>query len=115
YAPQNQPASSTRIPIYECPSVPTSHFVDINTLSASEQATYGTGWQPKTADYMAVTRANSNQVVWEGLGLTFPGDPGFRGILTSNQGTRFADIMDGLSNTLMVAEHAARPEASAFA
>jgi hypothetical protein len=88
--------------------------VDISTLSAAEQATYGTGWQPKTADYMAVTRANNNQAVWEALGLAFPADPGFRGILTSNQGTRLADITDGLSNTLMLAEQGARPQGWAF-
>src|SRR5262249_28799362 len=85
YAPHNQAASASRIAIFECTSGAGQHFVDISTLSASEQATYGTGWQPKTADYMAVTRANSNRVVWEALGLVFPDDPGFRGILTSNQ------------------------------
>jgi prepilin-type N-terminal cleavage/methylation domain-containing protein/prepilin-type processing-associated H-X9-DG protein len=114
FAPNNRMAASSRIPIYECPSVPTQHFVDISTLSASEQSTYGTGWQPRTADYMAVTRANSNQSVWEALGLTFPGDPGWRAILTANQPTGFAEITDGLSNTMMVAEQGARPQGWAF-
>lgn len=114
YAVNNRPASSSRIPIYECPSVPTSHLVDIATLSAAEQTTYGTGWSPRTADYMAVTRANSNAAVWTQLGLTFPNDPGYRGILTSNQGTRLGEITDGLSNTMMIAEQGARPEGWAF-
>jgi len=114
FSPNNRGASSTRIPIYECPSVPIQHFVDISTLSSTEQATYGTGWRPATADYMAVTRANSNASVWTQLGLTFPGDPGFRAILTSNQGTAFAEIIDGLSNTFMVAEQGARPQGWAF-
>jgi prepilin-type processing-associated H-X9-DG protein len=114
FAANNQPASSTRIPTFECPSAPNSHIVDITTLSAAEQATYGTTWQPKTSDYMAVTRSNSNAIVWTTLGLTFPGDPGNRAILTSNQGTRLMEITDGLSNTLMVAEESSRPEGWAF-
>jgi prepilin-type N-terminal cleavage/methylation domain-containing protein/prepilin-type processing-associated H-X9-DG protein len=114
FAANNRPASATRIPLFECPSVPTAHAVDLSTLQASDQALYGTGWQPRTADYMAVTRANSNQAVWEALGLPFPGDPGYRGILTSNQRTRLLEVTDGLSNTLMIAEQGARPEGWAF-
>src|SRR5262249_17999289 len=91
-----------------------THFVDTNTLSAADQTTYGTGWQPRTADYMAVTRANSNAVVWDAVGIPFPGDPGYRGILTSNQGTRLLEITDGLTNTLMIAEQGARPQGWAF-
>jgi prepilin-type processing-associated H-X9-DG protein len=114
YAPANRPAASTRIPIFECPSVPGQHVVNISSLSAAEQATYGSGWTPRTADYMAVTRANSVAAVWQALGLPFPGDPGFRAILTSNQETAFAEITDGLSNTLMIADQGARPEGWAF-
>ncbi len=110
----NRPAASARIPIFECPSDPTRRFVDISTLSASEQATYGTGWTPRAADYMAVTRANSNQAVWEAVGLTWPGDPFWRAILTSNQPTNFSEILDGLSNTLMISEQGGRPEGWAF-
>jgi prepilin-type processing-associated H-X9-DG protein len=63
---------------------------------------------------MAVTRSNNNQAVWTQLGLTFPGTDGCRAILTSNQGTAFAEITDGLSNTLMISEQGARPEGWAF-
>src|SRR5258708_22241366 len=44
YAANNRPASSSRIPIFECPSVPTQHVMNLSTLSAGEQAIYGTGW-----------------------------------------------------------------------
>ena len=115
FAPANRTAAATRIPIYECPSVPGKHVVNISLLSGSEQAIYGTGWEPKTADYMAVTRANSVSSVWtQGLQLPFPADPGWRGILASNQQTAFAEIGDGLSNTMLVAEQGARPEGWAF-
>jgi prepilin-type N-terminal cleavage/methylation domain-containing protein/prepilin-type processing-associated H-X9-DG protein len=114
YAVSNRPAASTRIPLFECPSTSTSHRVDIGSLSAAEQTRYGTGWEPKTADYMAVTRSNNIQAVWTAAGVTFPGTDGCRGILTSNQGTKLSDILDGQSNTLMIAEQAARPEGWAF-
>ncbi len=114
FAANNRAAASTRIPTFECPAVPGAHRVDISTLSASEQTTYGTGWEPKTSDYMAVTRSNNNSAVWTAVGLTMPADPGTRAILTSNQGTRLLEITDGLSNTLMVAEQGARPEGWAF-
>jgi prepilin-type N-terminal cleavage/methylation domain-containing protein/prepilin-type processing-associated H-X9-DG protein len=114
YAPNNRPAASTRIPVFECPSVPTNHVVNMSALSATDRATYGTGWEPKTADYMAVTRANSIQAVWVAAGLPFPGDPGWRAILTSNQSTKLSQITDGMSNTLMIAEQGARPEGWAF-
>ena len=114
YSLNNRGAASTRIPIFECPSVPGQHQVNISSLSAAEQTTYGTGWTPRTADYMAVTRTNTNQAVWTQLGLTFPGAEGARGVLTGNQGSMFADITDGLSNTMMIAEQGARPEGWAF-
>jgi prepilin-type N-terminal cleavage/methylation domain-containing protein/prepilin-type processing-associated H-X9-DG protein len=115
YALNNRPAASTRIPIYECPSVPFNHILDTSTLNAADSALYGNPpWQARTADYMAVTRTNNVQAVWEAIGLSFPGADGVRGILTGNQTTAFADITDGLSNTLMVAEQGARPQGWAF-
>jgi prepilin-type N-terminal cleavage/methylation domain-containing protein/prepilin-type processing-associated H-X9-DG protein len=107
---QNQPASSTRIPTYECPSSQYSHVMS----PILEPAIYGSNWTPATGDYMAVTRSNSNANVWAAFNLTFPGDPGNRAILTSNQRTPFSAISDGLSNTLMIAEQSARPEGWAF-
>ena len=115
YALNNRPGSSARIPIYECPSVPFNHVLDMSALSAGDQSTYGNPlWNPRTADYMAVTRTNTNQAVWEALGLTWTPDPGNRAILTSNQTTAFAEITDGLSNTMMIAEQGARPQGWAF-
>jgi len=115
YDPANRLAASTRIPIYECPSVPFNHVMDMTLMSTANQNTYGNPlWSPRTADYTAVTRTNTNQVVWEALGLTFAPDPSNRAILTSNQTTAFAEITDGLSNTLMIAEQGARPQGWAF-
>ncbi len=111
----NRPASSTRIPTYECPSSPfASHAVDMTTL-AGDRTLYGSpDWSPKTADYMAVTRANLSAAFWTGLGLGYPGDGSARGIMMTNQGSRLAETTDGLSNTIMVAEQGARPQGWAF-
>ena len=100
--PANQPATSTRIPTYECPSVPSQHFI----------TPIPTGWtkSPATGDYWPVSRANNNAAVWTQLGLTYPGTDGSRGVLTANQRTNILAIGDGLSNTLMVGESGARHE-----
>ena len=110
YDVANRPACSTHIPIYECPSVPTKH--EVNPIL--EPAIYGTGWIPATTDYMAVNRSNNRPPIWTAMGLTYPTDEGIKGVLSSNGYTRLAWIRDGLSNTIMVAEAAARPEAWKF-
>jgi prepilin-type N-terminal cleavage/methylation domain-containing protein/prepilin-type processing-associated H-X9-DG protein len=107
FDPNNRGATSTRIPLFECPMCPTKHIVS----PMLEPAIYGTGWVPATSDYMAVNRGNNRDVVWTALGLTYPGDEGVRAVLASNVFTRATSIGDGLSNTLMLAEAAARPEA----
>jgi prepilin-type N-terminal cleavage/methylation domain-containing protein len=110
YDPNNRPATSTAIPLFICPSCPTSH--EVNPML--EPAIYGSGWIPKTSDYMAVNRANNRAVIWQAMGFTYPGDGAVRGVLASNMFNRIASCTDGLSNTIMIAEAAARPEAWRF-
>jgi prepilin-type N-terminal cleavage/methylation domain-containing protein len=100
--PVNQPASSTRIPTYECPAVPGDHLI----------TPIPSGWtrSPATGDYWPVTRANDKAPVWNTLGMNFPGTDAVRGVLTHNQRTNIMGIPDGLSNTLMLAESGARHE-----
>jgi prepilin-type N-terminal cleavage/methylation domain-containing protein/prepilin-type processing-associated H-X9-DG protein len=106
--PRNQPASATRIPIYECPSSTSDHIVNPNPISG--QATF----LPAVADYMAVTRSNNNANVWAAFGLTAPStntsDIAFKGVLADNTRTPITTIPDGLSNTLMTGESSARHE-----
>ena len=92
----NQVASAIRIPVYECPSVPSKHIVNPNTVQPD--------FLPATSDYWPVSRANTNADVWMGLGLGYPGNEFVNGCLTSNRQTRIAQITDGLSNTLLVGE-----------
>jgi prepilin-type N-terminal cleavage/methylation domain-containing protein/prepilin-type processing-associated H-X9-DG protein len=108
FAPNNRRAASTRIPLFECPSVPFDHLIN----PMLEPATYGTGWVPATTDYMAVNRANNRAAVWNAIfgDTSYPGDEGIRGVLASNVFTKFSAITDGLSNTIMLAEAGARPQ-----
>ncbi len=97
----NQPATSKRIPAFECPSNPSTK----NAINP----TFPT-FLPGVSDYWPITRTNNNAVVWTALNLNYPGSPGINGVLTSNAKTPFAAITDGLSNTMMIGESAARNE-----
>jgi prepilin-type N-terminal cleavage/methylation domain-containing protein/prepilin-type processing-associated H-X9-DG protein len=110
YDVANQKAATTRIPLYECPSTPDEHLIN----PPLEPGTYGSLIYA-TSDYMAVNRGNYRTAVWQGMGLGPPSssnsstDPAFKGVLGSNEFTGIVAIPDGLSNTLMLAEAAARP------
>ena len=111
----NRPASSAVIPTYLCPSNPLGEkFLDTTLLGATDRAAFASGgdWKPALTDYMAVNRGNNRQVAWDnitGSNPVYPGASGVAGILQSNAFTKFAAITDGLTNTIMLAEQAARP------
>jgi hypothetical protein len=98
----NQAASAIHIPIYECPWTPGPHVVNPNPGMP--------GFFPATSDYWPISRANNNAAVWMELGMTYPGNDSVNGVLTANRRTRMADVLDGLSNTLLVGESGARNE-----
>ncbi len=115
FDPQNRPAASTRIATFLCPSS-ASVVPVLNTarLSTAQQTTFATGgaWFPALTDYMAVNRANNSSAGWNAItqnNPAFPGTDAIRAILGSNTFTKFSAITDGLSNTVMIAEAAARP------
>ncbi|MFO0799205.1 MAG: DUF1559 domain-containing protein [Gemmataceae bacterium] len=108
YDVNNRGACATRIPTFECPSVGFDHRID-PTL---EPAIYGSGWVPATSDYMAVNRANNRSAVWNAIfnDTSYPGDEQIKGVLATNSYSPFAVVLDGLSNTIMLAEAGARPQ-----
>jgi prepilin-type N-terminal cleavage/methylation domain-containing protein len=101
----NQPKVASRVPVFECPSVPFDH----------RPPTAPGGWtyplNPATSDYFAVTRADDTTFgATKGTNLPNPGDPANRAVLTANLFTNPAAVTDGLSNTLLLAECGARPQ-----
>ena len=110
YDPNNRAATSTHLKLFECPTCPTSH--EVNPML--EPAIYGAGWVPATSDYMAVNRSNNRAAIWTAMGFPYPGDQNVKAILASNEFTPPSQIQDGLSNTIMLAEAAARPASYVF-
>jgi prepilin-type N-terminal cleavage/methylation domain-containing protein/prepilin-type processing-associated H-X9-DG protein len=107
----NQPATSTRIPTFECPSSTADHIVNPDPYTLSDTKTPAGTFTPATADYYAVTRSNNVAAVWQAVGLSAPAAASdFNSVLTVNQRTLISAIPDGLSNTLMLGESGARQE-----
>lgn len=96
--PVNLPVTSKQVPGFLCPSTP-----DPKRLDGLPEAS---PWQ---ANLVAVTDYSPTIGVdqrLQSLGLV---DFAGAGILTKNGEPRFADVLDGLSNTIMYAESAGRP------
>ncbi len=101
----NQSAASKRIKLLECPSVAFNHKYT-NTPS---------GWTiadlPTTSDYAVVSSVDDSVFgTTKGTNLANPGNDGQRAILSANIFTTVGLVVDGLSNTIMFAECAGRPD-----
>jgi len=93
----NQSAINTRLGFLRCASAPGGRG-RIDRIRS--------GITAETSDYAPVT-GFSRTLIQVGL---IPRTPDRRGVMRSNASTRLADILDGASNTLMIAEDAGRPE-----
>ena len=94
---QNQPAVTTPIEVLVCPSAPGGSG-RIDQPAA--------GIRAAVSDYSAATAMTPQAYTTNGL--TPPDD--LRGIIHGDLGTRMAEVLDGLSNTIMVIEDAGRPD-----
>jgi prepilin-type N-terminal cleavage/methylation domain-containing protein/prepilin-type processing-associated H-X9-DG protein len=101
FDPTNQPAVSTQLGLLQCPSAVPDRVVG----PRHDEGAFTAGGSAACTDYGPMARVNSLLVM---LGLVAPGAA--QGVLPPNVMCRVADITDGMSNTLLVAEDANRPE-----
>ncbi len=107
YSTANRPAATSRIPTFECPSSPGTHLITPPLVPA----TYGTETYANS-DYMAVSRGNNRQAVWDAIfnmTVAYPGTEGNKSCLGANVFTPISAISDGLTNTILASEAADRP------
>ncbi|MEZ6061588.1 MAG: DUF1559 domain-containing protein [Planctomycetaceae bacterium] len=96
---KNRPVVSVPLPVFQCPSVTGTERYDRHHVVGAAATDYG-----------SISRVEK-KVYTDVFGIAAPGQAARRGALGEYEANRPADISDGLSTTMMVAECAARPDA----
>lgn len=107
--PLNYPATAITVPAFICPSTPGSRLAP-NAAAQTAHVTTPPGGHFGPSDYSSTNELRRSFYVANGIPL--PGGilRGMPGAMDRNRPTRFSDIIDGLSNTMLFAERAGRPE-----
>ncbi len=99
---KNRAAISVQLPVFQCPSTPGGNRVDrYHVVGAA------------ATDYGSVNRV-AKRVYSDVFGVAVPSQAARQGALAEYEVNKPANVTDGMSNTLMVAECAGRPEALVF-
>ena len=96
--PTNQKVITKSLPILLCPSSP------VRSLDQFQSGDHS--WSAAPSDYIPLMRVDDD-LISSGL-IKSMNDT--RGVLRSNYLTRFAEVLDGHANTLMITESAGRPQ-----
>jgi prepilin-type processing-associated H-X9-DG protein len=100
--PENQPVATTQLSVLQCPSAAPDRWV----TEVEDSKNYSYGGKGACGDYTGIRDIDASLVE---LGLVDqPANP--QGVLAQNYLTRFQDITDGSSQTILVTECAGRPE-----
>lgn len=91
----NQSAIASRVPLFICPSAPSERESGTPALLLG------------ACDYSPIANIDNNLIA---TGLLAPWQGNRTGVMASGQGYRIADITDGTSHTVLIAEVAARPQ-----
>jgi prepilin-type N-terminal cleavage/methylation domain-containing protein len=100
----NTPVTAIRVSTYQCPSVPKP-----NRLDGNPDPLRSGGPDVWAADLVAVGDYAATIGVDTRLPQVLPLVVAGTGVLPKNQVSSFADVTDGLSNTLMIVESGGRP------
>jgi len=112
YDQRNNPAATTKVNGFMCPSAPGTRVTPSAALMTPRLITYGTpSFGP--SDYAAIN--NIRRSAWVINGSDMPGTisrekPGALFPKRPGLGIKFSEIMDGLSNTIMIVEGSGRPD-----
>lgn len=103
YAPDNQPFIRIPLTMFVCPSAPSDRYIEI--LDQSDNPTGAVG---AAGDYFAPNSVDAYW--WPEARRMAASDTATCTALKDNEIQRLGAITDGLSNTLLVAEFAGRPD-----
>lgn len=102
YDNANQPAVTRPVKILICPSAPPNRM-DAGTANSTPPG----NWKAAISDYTPTTRIAQGAIT---AGLVTPAPADINGPMVTNRPLSVADIRDGASNTIMMAEDAGRPQ-----
>jgi len=106
--PLNYAATSSRIPGFICPSSPSGRMTPSAAAQTAHVAIPPNGFGP--GDYSSTNELRRSFYEANGIALPVGILRGMPGAMDRNTATKFADILDGLSNTMLFAERSGRPE-----
>jgi prepilin-type N-terminal cleavage/methylation domain-containing protein len=99
--PENQPVATTQLNVMQCPSAESNRWVTV----VEDPMNYAYGGKGACGDYTGIREIDTRLVE---LGLVDPAAD-YQGVLTRNYLACIADISDGTSQTVLLAECAGRP------
>jgi len=100
--PENQPVVTTQLKVMQCPSAEPNRWV----TDVEDPANYSYGGKGACGDYAGVKEIDSSLAQLNLVDAVAD----YEGVLTHNHLTRLAEITDGASQTILIAECAGRPK-----